>query len=113
MSLREPLIDPRGYDDLVAETETLVKAELGAVQLVWDRPADRPDLASALIRIFARMATHVVDNLNQVPDQHFLAFLDLIGAQRRPPRPASAALTFAIASGAPTDAIVPAGTRVA
>ncbi|MFT3767550.1 MAG: putative baseplate assembly protein [Minicystis sp.] len=90
-----------------------MKAELTAVQLDWSRPAGRPDMASALIRIFARMAAHVVDNLNQVPNLHFLTFLNLIGAQRQPPQPARAALTFSMAADAPVEAVVPAGTRVA
>jgi hypothetical protein len=113
MRTREPLIDHRGYDDVVAQTEELVKAELGAVQLTWSRPGARPDMASALIRIFARMAQHVIDNLNQVPNQYFLTFLDLIGAGRTPPRPARAPLTFALAEGAPATAVVPAGARAA
>jgi hypothetical protein len=111
MNVQDPLIDHRGYDDIVTQTEDLVKAELASVQLVWDPSS--PDLASALIRIFSRMVQHVVDNLNQVPNQHFLSFLDLIGARRAPPRPARAALTFSIVKDADDDAIVPAGTQVA
>src|SRR5262249_46288099 len=66
----------------------------------------------ALVRVFSRMVQHVIDNVNQVPNQHFLAFLDLIGAQRKPPQPARVPLSFLIAKGALADALVPARTLV-
>ncbi|MBD2341677.1 baseplate J/gp47 family protein [Calothrix sp. FACHB-156] len=75
----------------------------------------RTDVGLALIRIFARMVALVSDRLNQVPEKHFLAFLDLIGTQIQPPQPAKVPLTFYLPEGSPTDieAFVPLGTQVA
>jgi uncharacterized phage protein gp47/JayE len=105
--LPPPLVDPRGYADFVARTEELVELYTGG----W-RPAPG-DPASALVRVFARMAERVADRLNRVPDRNFLAYLDLLGIELRPPQPARAPLTFFLAAGSASDALVPARTPVA
>jgi hypothetical protein len=99
-------VDPRGYADFVERTGELLELYTG-----W-RPAPG-DPASALVRVFARMAERVTDRLNRVPDRNFLAYLDLLGIDLRPPQPARAPLTFYLAAGAATDAVVPARTPVA
>ncbi|MBI1277553.1 MAG: putative baseplate assembly protein [Anaerolineaceae bacterium] len=78
------------------------------------QPAQSPqaDVGTALIHIFARMATIAIDRLNRVPDKNFLAFLDLIGAQLAPPQPARVPLTFQKSPGN-SIARVLAGTQVA
>jgi Baseplate J-like protein len=76
-------------------------------------PLGPPDAASALVRIFSRMAELVIARLNQVPDRNFLAFLDLIGTRPEPPQPARVPLTFNLAAGSTADALVPARTPVA
>jgi hypothetical protein len=109
MSLQPPKIDPRTYDEIVAQTE-----ELAQKFTDWrPRPDGRPDAGRALIRIFGRMAALVSDRLNQVPDKNFLAFLDLIGTQIHPPQPARVPLTFTLVEQSPVDAFVPANTQVA
>ena len=70
------------------------------------------DAGQALIRIFARMVKLVSDRLNQVPEKNFLAFLNLIGGQLKPPQPAKVPLTFYLAEGSPVDGLVPAHTQV-
>ncbi len=99
-----PPIDARTYEDLVARTEALATQYSG-----WT-PGNR-DPGSALIRVFARMLSHVLERLNRVPDKHRLAFLELLGASRQPPRAARVPLTFHLAPGA-TGATVPQGTSV-
>ncbi|MBD2438754.1 putative baseplate assembly protein [Nostoc sp. FACHB-110] len=54
----------------------------------------------------------VSDRLNQVPEKNFLAFLDLIGGELKPPQPAKVPLTFYLAEGSPTDGLVPAHTQI-
>lgn len=71
------------------------------------------DAGWALAQIFARLAEMVVQRLNQAPNQHFLAFLDLLGAALLPPQPARAPITFALTAGSTGDTLVPAGTQVA
>src|SRR6185503_14657624 len=115
MPVPSPPIDPRTFDDLTATTEKLAEAYTLVSNVPgWQRPASGdPDLGSALIRIFARMAAQVVDRLNRMPDRNFLAFTNLVGIEPNPPRPARVPLTFHLVAGGTTDAAVPAGTRVA
>jgi hypothetical protein len=102
-----PPIEPRTFRDFMAETLELVERYSG-----WRPPAAGRDPGSALVHIFARMAELVTDRLNQMPDRNFLAFLDLIGLDLRPPQPARVPLTFYLAAGA-SEAVVPARTPVA
>jgi hypothetical protein len=81
--------------------------------LGWGPAADQPDMGRALIQIFGRMVSSIIDRLNQVPDKSFLTFLNLIGTRLAPPQPARVPLTFLLAPKAPMDARVPAGTPVA
>ncbi|HEX2095366.1 MAG TPA: putative baseplate assembly protein, partial [Longimicrobiaceae bacterium] len=104
--LPPPPVDPRSHADFVARTERLLECYTG-----W-RPAEG-DPAAALVRVFARMAGHVADRLNRMPDRNFLAFLDLVGVEPRPPQPARVPLTFSLAAGVAADAVVAAGTQVA
>ncbi|HEX4834355.1 MAG TPA: putative baseplate assembly protein [Trebonia sp.] len=104
-----PLVDARTSDVLAARTATLAT---GYSQ--WSPPAPgATDPGSALIGVFARFAGLVTDHLNQAPLRNFVSFLNLIGTQPQPPRPAVVPLTFSLASGASAGALVPAGTPVA
>jgi hypothetical protein len=87
-----------------------IGAAMDAAPIRVRRPLDG---GAALIRIFARMAELLIERLNQAPENNFLAFLNLLGAQALPPQPARAPLTFHLAAGSPTDALVPARTQVA
>ena len=78
----------------------------------WQFPPDgRPEAGMALIHIFGHYAALIVERLNRVPEKHFLAFLDLIGARVRPPQPARVPLRFELAPGSLLDALVPIGTQ--
>ena len=100
-----PLVDGRSYQDLVRETEDLLRGYLPV-------SANAPIPGLAFVRIYARLAELVVERLNRVPQKNFLAFLDLIGVSPLPPQPARVPLTFTLAAGA-TEAVVPARTPVA
>ena len=103
-----PKIDPRTYDDLVEQTTALAKIHSPD----WRPAAGKRDVGQALIAIFARMAEQVIERLNQAPENNFRAFLNLIGTQIRPPRPARVPLTFRLAPGSSSDAVVRARTQV-
>ncbi|MEV6923689.1 putative baseplate assembly protein [Dactylosporangium sp. NPDC051485] len=105
-----PLVDPRSGDDLARRT-----TELAAHYSGWTPPGPgaAPDPGTALIGVFSRFAQLVVDHLNQAPMRNFVSFLNLIGTQPRPPRPAQVPLTFTLASGTTAGVLVPAGTPVA
>lgn len=109
MPAQAPKIDTRTYDDIVGQTSALVQTYTN-----WRRPpGDEPDAGTALVGIFSRMVEFVIERLNQAPEKNFLAFLDLIGTQIRPPRPARVPLTFHLATGSPVDALVPARSQAA
>jgi len=91
-----------------------IQSSLGLTHaLQWVPPEDKADAGRALIRIFGRMAAMVSDRLNRIPEKHFLAFLNLIGAQQQPPQPARVPLTAYLVDNSPVDAIVPAHTQIA
>jgi hypothetical protein len=70
-------------------------------------------LCAALVGIFSRYAEVVIQRLNQTPEKNLLAYLDMLGLSVLPPQPARAPLTFFLAAGSMTNAVVPAGTQVA
>jgi predicted phage baseplate assembly protein len=111
MPIPSPPVDKRSYDDVVSTTTALVKAYTGEYSPALGGAS--ADMGSALIHIFSRMAKHVIDRLNRVPDRSFLAFLNLIGVSPSTARSARVPLTFELAKGSQTEAFVPAGTRVA
>ena len=67
----------------------------------------------ALVHLFGRLSELVINRLNQVPDKHFLAFLNEAGVDLLAPRPASTELTFTPAEDGPPVIRVPAGTELA
>ncbi|NEU81201.1 baseplate J/gp47 family protein [Nostoc sp. UIC 10630] len=108
MSSLPPKIDQRTYEEIVQQTENLVEQ-----YTTWKpAPGEKTDAGRALIRIFGRMVKLVSDRINQVPEKNFLAFLDLLGGELKPPQPAKVPLTFYLAQGSPTDGLVPAHTQV-
>src|SRR5687768_12801369 len=64
------------------------------------------------MRIAAHLAEIVLVRLARAPRKHFVAFLDRLGINRLPARPARAAVTFRLASGISDAVSVPSGTRV-
>ena len=119
MTMAPPKLDPRSFDEVVAQTEALTTAyTAGAPGGPWRPAGDGTlDLGGALIRLFGRMVDHLIRQLNQVPDKHQRAFTGLIGAAPIPPRAARAAVTFVLTPGdgtseVPAAAEVAAGTAV-
>lgn len=104
MTQPPPVVDR----DVAARTEALLRRYAS-----WP-PAGAPAGAgAALVQAFAHIAGVVADRVNRVPDKNLHAFLEMIGVRPAPPQPARVPLTFTLAAGATTDAVVPAGTRVA
>jgi hypothetical protein len=101
-----PLVEPR---DAAGFVETLLARRPGFVP-EWRPGATGADvaLAQALGRLLAATATR----LNQAPDKHQLALLDLLGVGLMPAQAARAPVVFTLADNA-GDARVPAGTRLA
>jgi len=105
--MQPPPIDTRSIQAIAART-----AELATAYAAWQPASDGRDSGQALIRIFARMVETIILRLNQVPQNNLLAFLELIGTRLLPPQPARVPLTFTLATGSRSDALVPARTQV-
>jgi len=114
MPVEAPKIDKRTYAQLIEQMERLAGLYTALPgKKFWQRSNDaKNDAGAALIRIFARMMELAIDRLNQVPENNFLAFLDLIGARLSPPRAARVPLTFELSTGSSNDTKVPTRTRV-
>src|SRR5215510_13635278 len=114
MTMDDPKLDNRSFDEVVADTEALA-AEYTA-QLSdrpWQPSSDGTlDFGGTLIRLFGRMVDHLIKQLNLVPNKHHLAFTGLLGVAPIPPRAARAAITFLLADGDGTSE-VPVGAQVA
>lgn len=100
--IQPPTLDDRTWQDLVDEMLALKNAY--APGWTDDSPSD---IGRTLIELFAWLVEGVIYRLDQVPDKHYLAFLDLLGITRHPTNPARTDLTFT-AGVAKT---VPAGTQ--
>ena len=104
--LKPPPIDSRSAEVIAAQTTRLLQR-----YSEWQPSGTDP--GQALVGIFSRLVSICVDRLNRVPDKSFLTFLNLLGLERLRPQAARAPLTFHLAPGSPSDAVVPARTQVA
>jgi predicted phage baseplate assembly protein len=107
MALPAPDLDDRRFQDLVDDAKRLVQQRCPE----WtDHNVSDPGVT--LIEAFAYMVDQLLYRLNQVPDRHYMKFLDLIGLQLFPATAARAEVTFWLSSPQPTEIIIPAGTIV-
>ena len=113
MANTAPPIDERTEKEIAEQVRSLLATYTPAWK-EFDPATGQPQgVSGALIGIFARDAALVIQRLNQAPDKNLLAFLDLLGAALLPPEPARVPLTFSLAAGSATDAVVPPGTQAA
>ena len=106
-----PKIDRRSAGDISRQVQSLLAAY--APQSDWEKQLKAPGPGAALVGIFSRFSEIVIQRLNRTPEKNLLAYLGLLGLSLQPPEPARAPLTFFLAAGSLTDALVPAGTQVA
>lgn len=105
-----PLVDPDTGATLAARLMDTLAANLPEL---GSKKGAEPDQASAaLVAVASRFGEVVIERINQAPTKNFLAFLDLLGTSPLPPQPAQVPLTFTVAAGSVTDAVVPAATQV-
>lgn len=107
MSLPSPNLDDRAFQDFVDEAKRLLQRR----NPDWtDNNVSDPGVT--LIETFAYMADQLVYRLNQVPELHYIKFLELLGERLRPPAAAYTTLQFTLAVPQPNDVLVPRGTAV-
>src|SRR5205823_8226488 len=89
MPLVTPRLDDRRFQDIVDEA----KSRIPRYCPEWtDHNVSDPGVA--LIELFAWMTDLLLYRVNQVPDKLYVKFLDLLGVQLKPPRAATAPVTF-------------------
>lgn len=107
MTLPPPQIDMRSFQDIVDEAKRLIPRYVPE----WtDHNLSDPGVA--LIELFAWMTESIIYRLNQVPDDIYLRFLELLGINRFPSIAAKTDLVFMLTSPAESAVGVPAGTEV-
>lgn len=107
MTIPAPNLDDRAFQDLVDEAKRLVMRSCPE----WtDNNVADPGVT--LIEAFAYMTDQLIFRLNQVPDLHYVKFLELLGETLRPPEDAIAELMLWLTVPQPDDLVVPAGTMV-
>lgn len=108
MPLPMPNLDDRHFQDIVDEA----KKRIPHYTKEWtDHNVSDPGVT--LIELFAWMTDLTLYRLNQVPDLHYIRFLELLGIHLNGPVPAGVPVTFWLSAPQPVDVLIPAGTEVA
>jgi hypothetical protein len=108
MPLTAPVIDDRNFDQIVAEAKTLIPRYAPE----WTDHNDS-DPGITLVKLFAWLTEMLIFRLNQVPELNYVKFLELLGIELEPARPARVELTFTVSPTGPPTVIVPDATGVA
>ncbi len=108
MPLTAPKLDDRKFQDIVDEAKKRIPYYIKE----WtDHNVSDPGVT--LIELFAWMTDIILYRLNQIPDLHYIKFMDMFGISLRGPVPAKAPVTFWLSVPQPNPVLIPAGTEVA
>ncbi len=108
MTLAIPQLDDRQFQDLVDEA----KKRIPYYCKEWtDHNVSDPGVT--LIELFAWMTDILLYRLNQVPDLHYIKFLEMFGIHLQEPQPAHGKVTFWLSAPQPIAVVIPARTEVA
>jgi predicted phage baseplate assembly protein len=108
MALTAPKLDDRKFQDIVDEA----KKRIPHYCKEWtDHNVSDPGVT--LIELFAWMTDVMLYRFNQVPDLHYVRFMDMLGIRLREPVPAQVPVTFWLSAPQPMPVVIPAGTEVA
>ncbi len=108
MPLLPPNLDDRTFDQIVDEAVRRIPRYAPE----WT-DHNETDPGITLVQLFAWMTEMTLYRLNQVPERSYIKFLQLLGIELEPARPARAELTFELARDDVETVIVPLGTEVA
>ncbi len=101
-----PNLDDRKFEDIVEEAIRLIPQYCPE----WTN-FNKSDPGITLLELFAWMTEMVIYRLNRVPENNYLAFLNMMGIRLQPPQPSRTIVRFAISDK--TDMVqIPAGTRI-
>lgn len=108
MPIKMSNLDDRKFQDIVDQAKRLINQYCPE----WtDHNVSDPGVA--LIELFAWMSELLLYRVNQVPDRMYIKFLETVGLNLRPPRPAATDVTFYLSAPQETDVLIPSGTEVA
>lgn len=91
MPLRPPNLDDREFEDLFEEARSRIPRYLPE-WTDWN-PSD-PGIT--LLQLQAWLADTILYRVNQIPELNYVKFLQLLGVEQEPAKPASADLTFTL-----------------
>lgn len=108
MTLQAPNLDDRKFQDIVSEARS-------KIPLYCPKWTDYnlSDPGITIIELFAWMVDMLLYRLNRVPEKNYIKFMDLIGIQLEPPKPATVNLTFRLSAPRPEPFTIPLGSEVA
>jgi predicted phage baseplate assembly protein len=107
MPLIAPNLDDRRYPEILAAARQLIPRYAPE----WTNHNDA-DPGITLLQLFAWMTEMTQFRLNQVPDLNHVKFLQLLGIELLPARPARASLAFTLARRDVDTVLVPRGAQV-
>lgn len=108
MGLSVPKLDDRGFQDIVNEA----KKRIPHYCPEWtDHNVSDPGVT--LIELFAWMTDVMLYRMNQVPDLHYIKFLEMFGIRLLEPQPARCNVTFWLSAPQPINVVIPARTEIA
>lgn len=103
-----PKLDKRTKEDIMDEVERLAAAYTPQ----WRYNRLRPDIGSVLADLYAELMEECIVCYNQMPLKTRLSFLDALGVEPFPARPAEGHLVFSLAARGMPETVVEAGTGV-
>ena len=108
MGLIAPKLDDRHFQEIVDEA----KKRIPHYCKEWtDHNVSDPGIT--LVELFAWMTEIVLYRLNQVPDRHYIKFMEMLGITLQGPVPAKVPVTFWLSAPQANPVLIPAGTEVA
>ena len=108
MSLKAPNLDDRKFQDIVREARSKIPQYCPQ----WT-DYNLSDPGITLVELFAWMVDMLLYRLNRVTDRNYIKFMELIGIQLKPPKPATVEVTFRLSAPQPEAVTIPRGTEVA
>lgn len=108
MPLPTPKLDDRHFQDIVDEAKKRIPHYIKE----WtDHNVSDPGVT--MIELFAWMTDILLYRMNQVPDLHYIKFMEMLGVRLKEPVPAQVPVTFWLSAPQDVPVEIPAGTEVA
>ncbi|MCP5097916.1 MAG: putative baseplate assembly protein [Chloroflexi bacterium] len=108
MTLLAPVLDDRHFQDIVDEAKKRIPQHCEE----WtDHNVSDPGVT--LIELFAWMTDMILYRMNQMPQRHYIKFLEMLGITLDGPVPAQVPATFWLSAPQETAVLIPGGTEVA